>query len=98
MWFKTLGTNVIIFILVKPSASRSKVVGIFEGRLHVMLQAKPQRGEANKALILYISKIFCLPKSQVFIIKGMASRYKQVSIPWSKAVQLQLDELDHLRS
>ncbi len=97
MWFKIQDNNVIIFILAKPNAKKSKLVEISEDRLHIMLQAKPQSGEANKVLISYISKIFRVPKSQVSILKGMTGRYKQACIPWSEKIQLLLDNPERLK-
>jgi len=67
MWFKIINQQVELRILVKPNAKQTGILKVSDEGLHVSLHAKPQDGEANKALIAYLSKVFAVPKSQVIL-------------------------------
>ncbi|USN55514.1 MAG: DUF167 domain-containing protein [Candidatus Peribacteria bacterium] len=42
--------------------------------------APPKEGEANKALILFLSDLLAIPKSTISITRGIKSRHKVVTI------------------
>ncbi|MEN6350599.1 MAG: DUF167 domain-containing protein [Syntrophomonas sp.] len=67
-------------IKVQPRSSRNQIVGEHEGHLKIKLTAPPVDGEANQALIAFLSEFFKLPKKNVEIIKGETSRQKLVFI------------------
>jgi uncharacterized protein len=86
MWYKIQNHQVKINILVKPNARKTDFLGIGEQGLLISLHAKPHKGEANRELISYLAKLFKLPKSQITLLKGEGSRYKQVVIPLTESV------------
>lgn len=91
MWYKIRDQQVELRILAKPNAKKTAIVAMNEQGLHVMLHAKPQDGEANKELISYLAKLLRLPKTQIILLKGEGSRYKQVLVPLTDTIQQLLD-------
>jgi uncharacterized protein (TIGR00251 family) len=98
MWYNIINTRVQLTILAKPNAKKSACIKIDEQGMHIALHALPHGGEANKVLLDYLSELFDIPKSQIKLMKGQKSRYKQVSMPLSADVKLRLAELNALAS
>lgn len=67
-------------ISVLPRSSRDEVVAETCSYLKVKLKAAPVGGEANKALVTFLSKKFDIPKSNVEILKGLTTKEKLVRI------------------
>ncbi len=61
---------------VQPGARKSEVVGAFQGRLKLKIQAPPVDGKANKALEKFVALLFGLRPSQVSLENGQSSRSK----------------------
>ena len=61
-------------------ASRSEIVGEYDGALKVRIAAKPVEGAANRELQRLLAKIFKLPQNAVEIIAGTNSKRKVVRI------------------
>ncbi len=72
---------------VTPNAARNEWLTMSETDecLKVKLNAAPEKGKANQALVAFLSASFGLPKSQVTVIRGETARLKQVAVmaPWS---------------
>jgi len=71
---------VTIQVQVVPRASRSEVVGEFNGALRIRLAAPPVDGAANEELIRVLAKAFKVPRGAVKLVSGHSSKIKQVSI------------------
>ena len=69
-----------IVVRVQPNASRSEVLRITEGVLHVKIAAPPIKGRANQELIKFLSGVLGVVRSQLTIEKGMTSRRKVIGI------------------
>jgi len=67
-------------LLIQPRSSKNDIVGIHQGRVKVKLTAPPVEGEANETLVAFISKLLNLPKREITLTKGEASRRKSVEI------------------
>lgn len=67
-------------IKVVPNASKSAVVGWMGDTLKVRIQAVPEDGKANKALLALLAKELDLPKHSVELLTGDTSRDKRVRI------------------
>ncbi len=67
-------------VWVKPRSSRSQVIGIREGALHVALTAPPVEGKANEALVRFLAELLDVRRSQVEIVSGERSRSKVVRV------------------
>lgn len=91
MWFKMQDQQVKLYIIAKPNAKKTAIVKISEEGLHIAIHAKPHKGAANKELILFLSKIFEVPKSQIILKAGDNSRYKQIILPLTQTIRKILD-------
>lgn len=90
-WLKPLADGVELALLVQPRASRTRVVGEHDGLLKIQLAAPPVDGEANAALLEFLCKQFGIPRRQVELLAGDASRRKRVALrgvdaAWAEAV------------
>lgn len=79
-WARESPGGVELSVLVQPRASRSRVLGEHDGQLKVQLAAPPVDGEANAALIELLAKLLGVPKRQVTLISGDASRRKRLRV------------------
>jgi uncharacterized protein (TIGR00251 family) len=94
MWFKIQDQQVKLQIVAKPNAKKSALLKVSEQGMYIAIHAKPHKGEANKALIEFLSEFFDVPKSQISLKSGEGSKYKQVILPLSAKVQKILNKLD----
>lgn len=67
-------------IKVQPRSSRNQIAGEQDGVLKIKLTAPPVDGEANQALIDYLSGLLGVPKRNINLVKGETSRNKLVEI------------------
>lgn len=67
---------VLLKVAARPGASRSHVVGVVGEALKVAVNAPPERGKANKALVALLAKALGLRKAQVSLVGGGTSREK----------------------
>jgi len=67
-----------MFIRVKvfPGSKKEEVIEKSENSFEVKIREKPERGEANKRLILVLASRFKIPKSKIRLIKGFKQRTK----------------------
>lgn len=79
-WIRQTEEGVTVELAIQPRSSRTRVVGEHDGRLKIQLMAPPVDGEANAALIRFIAKATGVPRRQVEISAGEASRRKTVRI------------------
>ena len=71
---------VIVDIHVIPNASRTHSDGEHDGALRVRLHAPPVDGKANLALIAWLADTLGLAKRDVELLRGQASKRKQLRI------------------
>lgn len=79
-------------IKVKPGSFKDEIGFDIEENMVVKLRAKPNNGEANEALVKFLSKEFDLNKSAVVLEKGQTSRFKKLLL------HIAQDELESLLS
>jgi len=79
-YLKDVPGGVEITVRVQPRASRSRLSGEHGGALKVQLAAPPVEGEANEALVELFAKRLRVPKRDVTLVSGAASRNKRVRI------------------
>jgi uncharacterized protein (TIGR00251 family) len=77
---RTLPNAVEVAVWAKPRASKSRVVGIRDGRLEVALAAPPVDGEANQELVRTLADYFGVPRRNVELTAGEGGRAKRVRI------------------
>jgi len=70
-----------IKVRVIPRALRTEIFDILsDGTYKIRIKEKPEKGQANKALIKYLSTVLKIPRSSVMIISGDTARQKIISI------------------
>jgi uncharacterized protein (TIGR00251 family) len=65
---------------VIPNASRSEIIIEKNGNWKVKVQAPPEDGKANKAVIQLLAQHFKVPKTRVKIIAGEKSHQKIIEV------------------
>lgn len=70
--------GVLIRVRLQPRSSRNQIEGLHENSLKIRLTAPPVEGEANRALMEFLSDVTGLKKSDFSISYGHKSRDKSV--------------------
>ncbi len=81
-------TGLRLEIKVQPRSSRNQVVGEQDGALKIKLTAPPVDGEANAALVEFLAAYLKVPRRDITLLKGDASRQKIIEISGLSASQL----------
>lgn len=76
----TAGGAVRFAVRVQPRASRTEVAGMHGSALKVRLQAPPVEGAANEALVAFLADSLGVPRRNVSVVAGPASRSKVVEV------------------
>ena len=70
-----------ICVRIIPRSSRDEIVAkLPDGCIKIKLRAAPVEGEANEALISFLSKTWNIRKTDIKIVKGISSRRKMIEI------------------
>jgi len=67
-------------VRVQPRASRSEIVGEYNGAIKVRLSAPPVDGAANDALVDLLAKELSVARRSVSIVRGASSRSKTIAV------------------
>ena len=70
-----------ISVRVVPSSSRNKIVGWYGKQIKIKVQAPPEGGKANKAVLALICREFGFKRSEIEIVSGKKSVDKVVEVP-----------------
>lgn len=81
------GNVLTLSVRAVPRASRSGIVGEHDGALKIRIASPPVDGAANEELIRFLSKLTGVPRSQIDIVGGLASKSKIVRICGIDAVR-----------
>lgn len=79
-WCSTRGADLVLHLRVRPRASPEGFAGIRAGRLQVRVSAAPVDGEANERLLRVLARELAVPASSLALIRGVASRDKDVLV------------------
>jgi uncharacterized protein (TIGR00251 family) len=82
------GGKVSFSVRVQPRASRSEILGEWQGALRVRLAAPPVDDHANEALRRLLAERLKLPVSAVTLLRGQRSRTKHIEILGATAAQV----------
>jgi len=74
------GDGVVLEVLAKPRASKSKVRGARDGAIEIAIAAPPVDGEANAELVRFLARAFGVAARDVTIERGEGGRHKRVHI------------------
>ncbi len=94
MWFKIENSGIKLYVLVKPNAKKTAIIGVVDQELQISVHARAQEGEANKALINYLAKLLKIPKTKIILERGQESRHKQISMPLTAMTESFIDNPD----
>lgn len=70
----------IVEIKAEPSSGRQMIVLDKSGMIKCFLKSAPQKGEANRELIILLAKLLDLPKQNITIMLGAITRKKRIKI------------------
>lgn len=70
----------VLSVRAQPGARRNGVVGEKAGALKVAVNAPPDQGRANKALVEVLADCLGIKKSQIELISGQTHREKKFLI------------------
>ena len=74
------GKALAIHLRVIPRSSRDRVAEFRDGVLRVRVAAPPEAGRANAAVIALLSQHLGVPRGQLRLVRGAASRDKVVEV------------------
>ena len=80
--------QVRLSVIVIPSSSRDRIVGWHGNALKVKVQAPPEKGKANRAVIAHLAEWLGLPKHAVCPKSGQSSGNKIVVIHGFTAAEI----------
>ncbi len=90
-WFRREGPDIILHVQVQPRARTDAVAGVIGDYLKIRIAAPPIEGRANEYLLVYLAKLFGVPKSGVTLERGGTARRKVVRIRSPKKLPPELD-------
>lgn len=93
--YTPLGQIIKLAVAIKPQAKVSQIVGIINSRLKIAVAAPAIDGNANKALIAFLSDILAVKKSDIVITSGHNSRLKILHVPIQAAEKLDVLQLQY---
>jgi uncharacterized protein (TIGR00251 family) len=74
-------TGSALAVRITPRASSNEIAEVLgDGTIKVRLAAPPADDEANEALVVFLSEILGVPKSQLEIVAGSVGRDKLISV------------------
>ena len=74
-----------IKVYIQPNSKKSGYAGLYDGIPKLKITAPPVDGAANAEIIKIFSKILNIPKSDIIISSGQASRIKILDINTDKS-------------
>jgi uncharacterized protein (TIGR00251 family) len=69
--------GVVLAVRAQPGARKRGVTGQHNGMLKLAVQAPPDKGRANEALVELIAELFECKRSQVELLSGQTSQEKK---------------------
>lgn len=82
---ETAGSITRIQLKVVPNASRTRIVGEYQGALKVAVAVPPEKGRANEAVIDLLAASLGLRRHQLTIESGATTARKTLSISGVRA-------------
>ena len=76
----------LIKLIVKSNSRNNSIEGFFGSALKIKISAAPEKGNANRELVNFLSKKLNIPKKQVEIVSGFNSPHKIIKIRHESAI------------
>lgn len=80
--------GIVLPIRAQPGAKKNSIHGVHDGALKVSVQAAPEDGKANDAIMELLKKSLGIKRNQIEMLSGQTSRNKKILIR-----ELKLEEL-----
>jgi uncharacterized protein (TIGR00251 family) len=71
-------SGTIIPVRVKAGARRNGIVGQHDGALRIDVSAAPEKGKANRAVVVVLSEALRIAKSSIELVSGSTSSQKRL--------------------
>jgi uncharacterized protein (TIGR00251 family) len=84
-WLKETAEGVIITVKALPHSARAGVRGVDGGALKVAVNAPPEKGKANAAVLEVLAKFLAVPRASLELLSGDSSRNKRILVKGMKA-------------
>ncbi len=81
---------VLLLVKIVPGASRTRIMGPWQGRLRIAVAAPPEKGRANEALIRFLADALNIARRDIDVVAGHTQPLKTIRIERVTA--------DHIRS
>lgn len=72
--------GIVIPIRVQPNSSQEKVIGEYSEQLKIAVNAPPERGKANKAIVKVLAKWIKIKDADIYLLHGEKSKDKEVFV------------------
>ena len=80
--------DVVFTVKVIPGSSETTACGLLGGMVKIKVSAPPEKGKANRRLIVFLAKQLGVKKNSVGIISGRTSPVKSVKVLGISAEEL----------
>lgn len=70
----------LLRLYVQPRAAKTRVSGVYDGKLKLSIASPPIDGKANKEVIGFLAKTLGIAKKDLFLKTGANARYKVIAI------------------
>lgn len=77
--------NIVLGLHIQPGAKKTEIAGLHGDTLKIRLAAPPVDGKANECLIAFLAAELEVPRAQVELASGAASRRKRLRINGASA-------------
>ncbi len=72
--------SVVLRIYVQPKASKSRIIGLYDGLLKIGVASPPVDGKANREVVKLLAKCLRIPKNSIVFKSGLHSRRKVLAV------------------
>jgi len=79
-WYQWQETTLFIALKITPKSKKDAVLGLYGTSLKIALQAPPEKGKANQALISFLAQQLYIQKHQMTLLKGDTASKKIIKI------------------
>ncbi len=84
-------------VRITPRASRNEIHEILDdGTVKIRITAPPVDGQANKAIIDFLSEVLNVSKSKLEIVAGQTGKDKIIAVEGMNSKEVQVKVLQHL--
>ena len=74
-----MNDRAILRLKIKPRSRKTRLERLADGSLCLKIRAVPQKGQANKEIIAFMSEMLKIPKQAITIRSGLTSPLKILS-------------------